>query len=304
MISKYTYKKLIWIDVERPTKEEIEYLKEEYSIPLLISEEMLTESVRAKVDIHENLLFMIMHFPTGAVNLEKKTIEQEIDFVVGHNFVITVHYEPITPLINFSKEFNQGSRLERGKPIPHAGFLLHFMIKELYRSVMFSLQDMNAWLKEIEQNIFLGYEDKMVKVISNVNKNILDYKQSLRFHKETLHSFQIAAKDFFNPDFSYELNIMIGEYNKVQHMLDGHKEILNDLRDTNNSLLSTKSNDIMKKLTIMNFMMLPLALITGIFGMNMDMTFIKNGQHFFFVILFMAAIVFFMFIYFRVKKWF
>lgn len=304
MISKYTYKKLTWIDVEKPSREEISYLKEEYNIPVLISEEMLVESVRAKVDVHEDLIFMIMHFPTGTPNVNKRGIEQEIDFVVGHNFVITVHYEPIESLVNFSKQFSEGSKLERGKPIPHAGFLLHFIVKELYKKVAESLEDMNGWLKEIEQNIFTGREEKMVQVISNVNKNILDYKQTLRFHKETLHSFQMAAKDFFNPDFTYELSTMIGEYNKVQHTLDGHKEILNDLRDTNNSLLSTKTNDTMKKLTIMTFIMLPLTLITGIFGMNMDMIFIKSIEHFLLVVLGMTIIAVIMFTYFKVKKWF
>lgn len=304
MISKYTYKKLTWIDVEKPTREEIEYLKDTYNLPTLIGDELLAESVRAKVDVHENLIFMIMHFPTGNPNLNRKGIEQEIDFVVGHDFVITVHYEPVQSLIDFSKQFNQGSKLERGKPIPHAGFLLHFIIKELYKKVSISLDEMNGWLKEIEQNIFLGYEEKMVKVISNVNKNILDYKQTLRFHKETLNSFQVAAKNFFNPDFTYELTTMIGEYNKVQHTLDGHKEILNDLRDTNDSLLTTKTNDTMKKLTVMTFVILPLTLITGIFGMNMNMIFIKHNKDFLFLLIGMITIALVMFIYFRHKKWF
>jgi magnesium transporter len=89
-------------------------------------------------------------------------------------------------------------------------------------------------------------------------------------------SFQSAAKVFFGNDFSHDLTRMFGEYNKVQHLLDGHKELLEDLRETNNSLLETKTNKTVKKLTALSFIMLPLSLIAGIFGMNMGFIYIKN----------------------------
>lgn len=303
MISKYTYKKLTWVDVEKPTPEEINRLKEEYKISPLVAEEMLEKSIRSKVDTYENILFMIMHFPVKNPG-DQKVIKQEIDFVVSHDFIITVHYEPIEAIKVFSKQFNSGSQLERGKDVPHAGYILHFILKEIYKKTAQSLYDINTWLDAIEENIFKGHEEKMVFSLSDVNRIIIDYGQTLRFHKENLHSFQLAAKDFFTPDFSYEMVRLTAEYNKVQHLLEGNKEILVDLRETNNSLLNTKTNKTVKKLTGLSFIMLPLTLIVGVFGMNMEMIFIKSNVHFVIVVGSMVVIAVGMYLYFKQKKWF
>ncbi len=303
MISKYTYKKLTWIDVQKPSKEEIERLREDYKIPQVVCDELLNSSLRAKVETYDNIIFMIMHFPTQNPTISH-SLDQEVDFVLGHDFIITVHYELVDALTIFSKQFNVGSKLERGKEVVHAGYLLHFMTKELYLSVTRSLYEINNWIKEIETNIFAGAEEKMVLSISNLNRVIIDYTQSLRFHRETLQSFQVAAKNFFGLEFSNDLSRMMSEYNKVQHLLDGHKELLVDLRETNNSLLDTKTNKTVRKLTALSFLMLPLTLIVGIFGMNMSMIYIKTTQHFLLVLTGMLFLGLFMYWYLKAKQWF
>ena len=86
-------------------------------------------------------------------------------------------------------------------------------------------------------------------------------------------------------------------------MLAGHKEILEDLHLTNDSLLTTKTNATIKRLTILSFIMLPLTLISGIFGMNSDISFIENTQEFFLVICAMISVAIIMFLYFKSRKY-
>ncbi len=83
------------------------------------------------------------------------------------------------------------------------------------------------------------------------------------------------------------------------------KEILNDLRETNDSLLTTKTNQTMKTLTAMTFTLLPITLITGIFGMNVtdNVLLIQNWEDFALVILFMILVGLIMFVWFKGKKW-
>jgi magnesium transporter len=169
---------------------------------------------------------------------------------------------------------------------------------------MLELEDINDSLRDIEKNIFDGHEGEMVAVISNLNRTLVDFKQAIRFHRETLRSFESAGTQFFGNEFSYYLSAITGEYNKVQNVLDGHKEILDDLKDTNDSLLTSKTNDTIKKLTIMTFIMLPLTLITGIFGMNSEIIFIKSLGNFGTVLLLMIVIGIVMFAYFKKKRWF
>lgn len=302
MISKYTYKKLTWIDLESPTREEVVRLVEEYDLPALVGEELLGQTVRSKVDIHENLIYLILHFPVlHHKNGERP--EQEIDFIIGKDFVITTHYEAIDPIHEFSKIFEVNSILDKTQIGDHAGFLFFYIIKELYRSTTRKLEDLNSRIERIEALIFEGHEGRMVEEISLMKRKLIDFKQAIRFHHGVLTSFERAGKNFFGESFEYYLSAIVGEYTKVENILDGHMDILDDLRKTNDSLLSNKTGETVKTLTIMTFIMLPLTLITGIFGMNSNVSFIEDPIDFFIVIAAMVVLATSMFIYFKSKKW-
>jgi magnesium transporter len=300
MISKYAYKKLTWIDLESPTKEEVLTLKDEYELPPLVADELYEPTTRSKVDKYDTVIFLILHFPV--LDGKGKT-EREIDFAIGKDFIITTHYETIDPIHEFSKIFEVNSILDKSNMGEHAGFLFFYIMRELYHHTLIELDALNRSLISTEKEIFEGDEGTMVEVISGINRKIVDCKQALRFHGEVLKSFESAGTEFFGKEFMYYLQSISGEYNKVQNILEGHKEILKDLRETNDSLLANKTNEAMRTLTVMNFVMLPLTLIAGIFGMNASFLFIHNLSDFFMIIGGMALVGYFMFLYFRKKRW-
>lgn len=302
MICTNKYRNLTWIDVESPTQNEITHLIEEYDIPEITAKELLTKTIRSKVDLHSNGIYLVLHFP----KIHKKgdvASEQEIDFLLGKDYVITVHYEKIKALSHCTHSFESHTVSDKNAIGDHAGFLFFYLIKELYRDSMEELEDINDNLKQIEENIFNGKEGKMVHAISQTNRKLLDFKQAIRFHGNVLESFENAGKSFYGDSFSYYLSAITGEYNKVNNLLEGHKEILRDLRETNDTLLSWKTNQTVKVLTILSFIMLPLALITGIFGMNSDVIFINSTSDFMAVLGSMGSLAFFMFLFFKGKKW-
>lgn len=300
MISKYKYKGLTWIDLDSPTEEELLHIVEEYGITVLVSEEMHSRSIHSKVDLYQNFIYLILHFPKMSHN-GVDSIEQEIDFVIGNNFIITTHYEFIESLHEFAKNFEVDSILEKRMDVDHAGFLFYHLIKTLYINSRYQLNDINVLLRETEKKIFEGQEGNMVARISNINRTLLDFRQALRFHEEVLNSFELAAKQFFGEKFSYYLSAIIGEYDKTQAILDSHKEILDDLRDTNDSLLSNKTNETMKMLTIITFLTSPITVISSLFMMNTDFILTKN--EFYIVLATILSTSFIIFIYFKNKKW-
>lgn len=306
MISKYTFRKLTWIDIESPTRDEVSSLMETYKLPELLADELMTETMRSKVDIYPNAIYLILHFPTITRGKNKKqgVVEQEIDFIIGKDFIITTHYQTVDPLHEFSKMFEVNSILDKSTMGDHAGYLFYYIIKELYRHSTIQLEDINHTLRDIEKNIFEGHENAMVSAISNVNRILVDYKQTIRFHREVLRSFESAGTHFFGNDFSYYLSAISGEFNKVENELSGHKEILTDLRETNDSLLTTKTNSIMAKLTVMNFILLPLGLIAWILAMHGVNFVIEGPEDFFAVLVAMGAIGVTLFLYFKSRRWF
>jgi magnesium transporter len=302
MISKYNYKGLTWIDLESPTEEELAHITEDYKIPMLVSEEIHNASFQSKVDLYPNFIFLILHFPQISHNGGKAS-EKEIDFIVGKEFIITTHYQFIESIHEFSKTFEVDAILEKRVDIDHAGFLFFHLIKSIYQHSRYQLGSIRSILKDTEKKIFEGTESEMVVNLSNINRVLLDFRQAIRFHKEVLNSFELVAKQFFGENFSYYLSAIISEYNKTQVVLDIHKEILDDLRGTNDSLLANKTNETMKRLTIITFLISPITVISSLFMMNTSFILINSKTEFLCLLLVMLIMSFCMFIYFKKKKW-
>lgn len=304
MITKHTHKKLTWIDIENPSHGEIQSLADEYGINPLVANELLSPTLRPKVELHHNLIYLILHFPFFARSPGQNNTDQEIDFVIGKNFLITTHYKRIDSLYEFSKAFEVNSILDKSNLGDHAGFLFFYLARQLYKSLEEELDSVTTDLKDIESRIFHGEEKQMVFEISKVNRNLLNFRQATRPHQEVLMSFEVAGKKFFGEDFSYYLHAISGEYYKISNILESNRETLLGLRDTNDALLTTKTNEVMKTLTVMAFVTFPLMLISSIFGMNTQTLPVVGMSNDFWVILSgMGLATIFMFIFFKHKKW-
>ena len=292
----------MWIDAERPTHEEIRALMEEFDIHPIVADELLTPSLRPKVDHYENFIYLILHFP--AIRHSHSNVSQEVDFIIGKKFIITVRYELLDPLHKFSKVFEVNSILDKSDIGEHAGFLFFYMIRKIFSSLQHELSIIGERLKDVEDRIFSGQERAMVQNLSNTHRDLLSFHRAMRLHKPVLSSLGVACEEFFGKDFRHYTDNIIGEYYKVDELLEDQKEVLNDLRSTNDSLLSTKTNEIMKALTATTFLMLPATLIAQIFSMQTrDIPIIAEPNSFYIIIGIMLAVAFCTFIFFRSKKW-
>ncbi|MEK7581861.1 MAG: magnesium transporter CorA family protein [Patescibacteria group bacterium] len=303
MLTTYKHKKLTWVDLESPTNKEVDTLIKEYKIHPLVVQELLSPTVRPKVDLYSNFIYLILHFPTINHSHNGKT-EQEIDFIIGKEFLITVHYDTVDSLREFSKVFEVNSILDKSNAMEHAGYLFFYIMREMYKNLSNELGDITGRLKDIEEKIFKGKEGEMVKEISNTNKLLLDFRESIRFHKDVLESFEVAGKNFFKDKFHYYLRALIGEYYKVFNLLENQKEILVDLRETNDSLLSTKTNETMKVLTVMAFIVLPMSFIVQIFGISSAyLPFVNTPDGLWKIIAIISVVGIVVFTCFKYKKW-
>lgn len=304
MISRYIYKDLVWVDVQSPTREETRSLMDEFGIHELVGNELLVSTLRPKVDLYPSFIYLILHFP-AMTHKHDGGREQEIDFIIGKNFLITTHYDLIDPLHEFSKIFEVNSILEKSNMGDHAGYLFFHLARNLYKMLDTDLEHIRRDLVEIESKIFNGKEREQVSTISHLNRDLLNFKQTLRPHKEVLESFEHAAIQFFGQGFSYYLRAILGEYFRISASLDGHRETILELRDTNDSLLTTKTNDIMKTLTVMAFVILPLTFIGQLFGMSgSDIPLINEPGGFWVILSLMGIVGILLYSYFKfIKKW-
>ena len=303
-MQKQSHNGITWIDVESPTRDEIRVLMEEYDLHPAIAEELLAPSLKPRLDVYNEGLYVILHFPAVRHTHKKDTKKQEIDFVLTKKNIITVRYDTVDALHKFEKIFEVNHVLDRASFGDHSGHLFFYMIKKLYKSLVHELEYMESAISHIEEEMFAGHEKDMVVSLSEMSRELIDFQRTISYHEEILDSLQAAGRSFYGDSFSLYLRRIVSEYRRVEDMLRGLREYVSELRETNNSLVSTKQNEVMKVLTIMAFVTFPLSLVASIFGMNTEyLPIVGRPGDFWIVIEIMAVLTLFMFWFFKHNKW-
>ena len=302
MLRTYRGGTVTWIDLESPTREEVRSIVETFGISTMVAEELLLPSTKPRAEFYNNYLYLIVHFP--ALRHSHRTLEQEIDFVVGKHFIITTHYDMLDPLHKFTKLFEVNSVLNADNLGEHAGYVLFYILKHLYKSVEHENDYVKRHLATIEESIFSGQEVRMVEVISQSARDLLNLRQTIEPHREVLHTLESEGAKLFGEEFVPYLRGISNEYYRVHNRVMRNTESLHELRETNNSLLTTKQNETMRVLTLMAFVTFPLSLVVSIFNLNAKYNPVRNIPYDFWFII--GAIIFcgvLMFWYFKRKKW-
>ncbi len=308
MIKQLKYKNITWIDLESPTKEDIASLTDKYNLHSLVAEELASPSARSRVDSYEDYIYLILHFPPCAVCYgpnDNHTLDvEEIDFVIGKDFLITTHYKEIPQLEELSKIFEAHFGPEKNKKEIHAGYLFFHIMRSMYQHLEEGLEYINRQLLDVEKHVFAGRERAMVSQLSEINRSLIDFRWALKSHREVLASLELVAKEFFGPNFNFQLRAITGGYERIWNMLESNRDTFYDIRQTNESLLSIKTNETMRVLTATAFIFFPLTLISGVFGMSTTFVPLMNEPSGFFIVLvFMAVVVLGMFYIAKRKEW-
>lgn len=303
MINRYVYRDITWIDIESPTREEIKEISTEFNINSFVSEDLITPSIKPKVEVYQDFICLTLHFP-AIKHSHKYSANQEIDFIIGKKFLITTRYDSIDPLHEFSKIFEVNSILDKSEMGKHGGYLFFHMIKHVYKSLGHELDYIRDNLKDAEEKIFSGMEKEMVMAISNINRNLLDFKRATDPHKDILNSLELAGSHFFGSEFSVVLRLISGEYFKIESVVKNNLEFLKELRDTNVALVTTKQNEVMKILTSIAIIAVPTSVISSLFQINaVSRPIIGKEGDFLVIILLMSGSMFLMYAFFKYKKW-
>jgi Mg2+ and Co2+ transporter CorA len=119
-----------------------------------------------------------------------------------------------------------------------------------------------------------------------------------------LESFEIAGKKFFGEEFTFHLRALTGDYYRVEHAVESNVAFLSELRETNNALLSTKQNEIMRTLTVLAFIALPATTILSLFQIGaVSRPIVGQPGDFWIILLIVGGLVFSLYSFFRYKHW-
>lgn len=284
---------ITWVDVLSPTNEEILQLQKTYNINEDVTHDLMIPTLMPRIDECDEHLYTVLHFPANKHSHKENS--QEIDFIVGKNFLITVRYDTIDSIYLLFKSFEVGSILTNGDRFNHAYELFFIVMRRMYESVLDELSSMEDRFDGIEKSIFDGREKEMVSVISRASRTLLDFKRTLVPHEEVFSMLQEAGIRQFGKEFSRDVSVVLKEYHRARNRIHYNIEALIELRETNNTLLSTKQNEIIKIFTILAFITFPLTLAIDIIEADREIMVS--------LILLVCISVGAMFMFFKHKKW-
>ncbi len=303
MLTRYEQKQLTWIDLVAPTPAEVRDLMKEFGLNPALAQELLSVSTKSKIERYEDIIYAVLHFPVLKGKHMQRTT-QEVDLIIGRNFLITTRFENITPLHTFAKAFEVDTVLGRDGQHLHGGHLFAAIMRSLYRALNTECDMVHARLADIEDRLFEGDEKRMVIEISQVGKTIYDFRQALAPHEEMLKSLEAPIARMFGQEFSYYMRGVMSEYEHLRGATLALRDSMVELRETNNSMLSAKQNEVMKTFSVLAFVFVPVSLIMTLFQMNLPGTpLVGNGLNFWVALGGMASLSLAFFIYFKKKGW-
>ncbi len=305
-IEELHHKKLTWVNIKNNGKKEIEYVDKNYNFHTLDVQDCLPPLQRPKFVQREDYLFLIFLFPVYNSKTRKISLA-EIDFFVTPNTLITVHdntLEPVKKLFAKMKENRDGEKSGVMKQNPL--FIVYEILDRLYDYCFPMLVHINEDLDEIDDNLFKIYNQSMVKEISQVKRNIVNFRRALQPHKNIIKKIILGYQTIF-PDKRMALYFEhLKETTKdIWDLLESYNETVNAMSEAYDSLMSFRINNIIKTLTIFSVIVFPLTLLAAIFGMNTlgSMPFISHPLGFWIIIGIMLLGTLGMIIYFRKKHW-
>lgn len=306
MITRHERGKVTWIDMESPSEDEVRDVMREYSVDDRVEAEILSPTPYPIVVSFPTYLYMILHFPTAEVSGGAKS--QEIDFIVGKEFIITARYEVIESIHNLHKVFEAEELIGLPFRETNTSMLLERILRRLYGAIRQEAEHAATLLDSIERDIFAGKERQTVRTISESNRVLLRFERTLSRHAESLGTFleELSTPAFFGRSFKPHAAHIVALRDHVAAQVASYRAVATELRQTNDSLLSSEQNEVMKTLTIMTFITFPPILIGSLFGMNLSPSFIPIVDHpdaFWIIIALMIISSTIVYSFFRLKRW-
>jgi len=308
MMYRQGYRGGVWVDLEQPTNEEIRQVVDEFSISERVEAELLSPTPFPLVSSDQHMALVVLHFPvhrTGNDGVDGDTRSQEIDFIVGKRFVVTVRYEVVAPLHRLRKLL-ESEELVSGSASITTDVLVEILFAHLYAAVRDHGDHVANRLAHIERDMFAGSERSTVRAISEVNREYLHLESALANQEEPVTRFLTALSraEFFGESFAERRARVLNERAQVAGLVHTHRAIAAELRETNNALLNAKQNEIIKILTVVSFIFLPLALIAKIFGMKVEtMPFVHDPNGFWIILGIMLFVAGALILFVARKRW-
>lgn len=289
----------VWIDIEDPEEADYEFLKDKFEFHDLALEYCKNKSVNSKFSEYEDYYFLIITSITKTNSIEN-AIYKPIYIFISRKYIITIHYGKSTLISGVFTAINEKPKIiDMG-----ADFILYSIIKAITDRYFLIADKLEAQINFIEDELMDKPTRETLNKIIDIKRKTIRLRKHVYKKREMINSLLRADNSILRKENKVYFSDSYDHILMLFDVVEGNKEMIASSLDLYSSQLSNKTNDIMKLLTVITTIMMPITVVTGIYGMNFvnmpELSF--KYSYLIFWIAILASIIL-QLIYFKRKKW-
>jgi magnesium transporter len=293
---------LTWIHLDAPDHEVATELAERFGWHPLDVEDVLSKRQRPKVDEYPDYLFGVLHFPFYDKSA-KRLNAAELDFFVGQGYLVTLPTVELLPVSRLLHRCMDDAELRESLFSKGSGYLLYHVLDDLFDYCFPILDKIGFKLDSIEDDIEESRSEEIVRDISRAKQEIISYRKIIKPERPSLRLLERKIERFLPEELELYFDDLVDASERIWDLLDNYKEVVEALEATNEAAIAHRQNNVLRLLTIISVTMLPLTVITSLFGMNVHFPGYGTHAAFWVIVVAMVAALAGMLGFFRYKRW-
>jgi magnesium transporter len=291
-----------WVNIEQPRHSHRAWLEERFDFHALDYEDVFSRNQRPKIDEYDDYLFIVLYFPRFDKHVGRLNAA-ELDLFVGPDFLVTLPNAPLQPVEYLFERCRSNDELREQWFSKGTGYLLYKIVDACVDASFPMLAKMGNKLEVIEDEIFEGRSKEVVRDISNVKQEIINFRKVVRPQRAVFGDLERTKQRYLAEDLDVYFDDINDASERGWQILETYKETVEALEATNESVLSHQLNDVLRVLTVLSVVFLPLTLIASIFGMNVHVPGEQETVPFWVIIALMVVLGAGMIAFFRRRNW-
>lgn len=290
----------VWVDISAPTPDDAKILSEVFHFHELAIEDALAEIHQPKVESYGDYIYLILH----AIDFRAKEHAfhtQEVDFFLGPNYLVTLHTGTSRSIERIGEICTRSQHVLGEGP----GGLMHRIVDGMVDNYRPEVDKLADRLDDLEKEVFQKPKPTLVKRILDFKRDVASLRRVVMPQRDAV--MRLARREFsqISEQLSYRFRDVHDHLVRLSDEAVFFQDRISSLLDAHLSNVSNQLNGIMKVLTIISTVFMPLTVLTGMYGMNVHLPHLPGGEgiQFWWIAGMMMAIIFAMLIFFRKRGW-
>jgi magnesium transporter len=301
-VAELTAHGLTWVHLDALDAETVTALAARFGWHELDLEDVLSKRQRPKVDAYPEYLFVVLHFPAYDKSIQRLNAA-ELDVFAGPDYLVTLPNVELLPLSRLFARCSEDEAMRDDLFSKGSAYLLYHVLDDLFDYCFPILDKIGHKLDRIEDEMFEGRSEEVVRDLSNVKQEIISYRKIIKPERATLRVLARHSERYLPEALEDYFDDIVDAAERIWDLLDNYKEVVEALEDTNESVISHKQNDVLRVLTVFSAVLLPLTLIASIFGMNVAFPGTATREAFWVILAAIAVTMGALLSFFRFKRW-